>query len=50
MPHLVDVCTGMRPRRYGKWMRDSENVAAIVAGDVNGLTEAYDTYAVHLYT
>lgn len=31
-------------------MRDSEVVAAIVAGDPNGLAEAYDRYAAPLYT
>jgi RNA polymerase sigma factor (sigma-70 family) len=31
-------------------MRDSEVVAAIVAGDPNGLAEAYDRYASPLYT
>jgi len=31
-------------------MRDSEVVAAIVAGDPNGLAEAYDKYAAPLYT
>ena len=31
-------------------MRDSEVVAAIVAGDADGLAEAYDRYAAPLYT
>src|SRR5256885_835729 len=31
-------------------MRDSEVVAAIVAGDPDGLAEAYDRYAAPLYT
>ena len=31
-------------------MRDSEVVAAIVAGDPDGLAEAYDRYASPLYT
>ncbi len=31
-------------------MRDSEVVAAIVAGDPEGLAEAYDRYASPLYT
>jgi RNA polymerase sigma factor (sigma-70 family) len=36
-------------RFYG-YMRDSEVVAAIVAGDPDGLAEAYDRYAAPLYT
>src|SRR4051794_41764696 len=31
-------------------MRDSEVVVAIVAGDADGLAEAYDRYAAPLYT
>ncbi len=40
----------MRARRYGNDMRDSEVVAAIVAGDPAGLAEAYDRYATPLYS
>jgi RNA polymerase sigma factor (sigma-70 family) len=40
----------MRSRHYGNDMRDSEIVAAIVAGDPAGLAEAYDRYAAPLYT
>jgi len=40
----------MRARRYRKGMRDSEVVAAIVAGDPAGLAEAYDRYATPLYS
>jgi len=39
----------MRWRRYRIVMRDSEVVAAIVAGDPVGLAEAYDRYATPLY-
>jgi RNA polymerase sigma factor (sigma-70 family) len=39
----------MRERHYGSDMRDSEVVAAIVAGDPAGLAEAYDRYAALLY-
>jgi RNA polymerase sigma factor (sigma-70 family) len=39
----------MRARYYGRGMRDSEVVAAIVAGDPAGLAEAYDRYAAPLY-
>lgn len=40
----------MRWRHYGSDVRDSEVVAAIVAGDPAGLAEAYDKYAAPLYT
>src|SRR6516164_11017882 len=40
----------MRLRHYRSYMRDSEVVAAIVAGDPAGLAEAYDRYAAPLYT
>jgi len=49
MLRLVRFCTHMRLHRYGKGMRDSEVVAAIVAGDPAGLAEAYDRYATPLY-
>jgi len=39
----------MRPRGYLGGMRDSEVVAAIVAGDPEGLAAAYDRYAAPLY-
>jgi RNA polymerase sigma factor (sigma-70 family) len=39
----------MQSRDYGSGMRDSEVVAAIVAGDPSGLAEAYDKYAGPLY-
>jgi RNA polymerase sigma factor (sigma-70 family) len=39
----------MQSHRYGRDMRDSEVVAAIVAGDPAGLAEAYDRYAAPLY-
>jgi len=39
----------MRSRYYAYDMRDSEVVAAIVAGDPAGLAEAYDRYAAPLY-
>jgi RNA polymerase sigma factor (sigma-70 family) len=39
----------MRSRRYRGSMRDSEVVAAIVAGDPEGLAAAYDKYAAPLY-
>jgi RNA polymerase sigma factor (sigma-70 family) len=39
----------MRTRDYLVGMRDSEVVAAIVAGDPTGLAEAYDRYAGPLY-
>src|SRR5262249_27997215 len=38
-----------RGDRYGDHMRDSEIVASIVAGDAEGLAEAYDRYAEALY-
>jgi RNA polymerase sigma factor (sigma-70 family) len=38
-----------RKPRYGKRMRDSEVVASIVAGEADGLAEAYDRYADPLY-
>src|SRR5260370_28451618 len=47
--HLVRFCPHMRERHYGSDMRDSEVVAAIVAGDPAGLAEAYDRYAALLY-
>jgi RNA polymerase sigma factor (sigma-70 family) len=40
----------MRSRDYGSGMRDTEIVAAIVAGDPEGLAAAYDKYAAQLYT
>ena len=40
------MCVVARLHRY---MRDSEVVAAIVAGDPGGLAEAYDRYAAPLY-
>src|SRR5690242_18215661 len=39
----------MRQRHYGSGVLDSEVVAAIVAGDPEGLAEAYDRYAAALY-
>jgi RNA polymerase sigma factor (sigma-70 family) len=40
----------MDRRGYGYRMRDSELVAAVVAGDPEGLAEAYDKYSGPLYT
>jgi RNA polymerase sigma factor (sigma-70 family) len=40
----------MQSPGYGGRMRDSEVVAAIVAGDPEGLASAYDKYAAPLYT
>jgi len=40
----------MQSSDYGWRMRDSEVVAAIVAGDPEGLAQAYDRYAAPLYT
>jgi len=40
----------MRSRDYGYGMRDSDVVAAVVAGDPDGLAKAYDKYAAPLYT
>jgi RNA polymerase sigma factor (sigma-70 family) len=40
----------MQPHDYRGRMRDSEVVAAIVAGDPEGLAKAYDKYAAPLYT
>jgi RNA polymerase sigma factor (sigma-70 family) len=37
------------PNRYGEWMRDSELVASIVAGDPEGLAAAYDKYSGPLF-
>ena len=37
------------PNRYGEWMRDSEVVASIVAGDPDGLAAAYDRYSGPLF-
>jgi RNA polymerase sigma factor (sigma-70 family) len=39
----------MQSPDYGYRMRDSEIVAAVVAGDPDGLGEAYDRYAAPLY-
>jgi DNA-directed RNA polymerase specialized sigma24 family protein len=38
------------PANYGRRMQDRELVAAITAGDADGLGEAYDRYALPLYT
>jgi RNA polymerase sigma factor (sigma-70 family) len=43
------VLSGMRLLPYGRRMRDSEIVAAIVGGDPEGLAEAYDKYAAGLF-
>jgi RNA polymerase sigma factor (sigma-70 family) len=40
----------MQSHDYGWRMRDSEVVAAVVAGDPEGLAKAYDKYAAPLYT
>jgi len=40
----------MHSRDYGYRMRDSDVVAAVVAGDPDGLARAYDKYAAPLYT
>ena len=40
---------GKYPNRYGEWMRDSEVVASIVAGDPEGLAAAYDRYSRPLF-
>jgi RNA polymerase sigma factor (sigma-70 family) len=40
----------MHPHDYGCRMRDSDVVAAVVAGDPEGLAKAYDKYAAPLYT
>jgi RNA polymerase sigma factor (sigma-70 family) len=40
----------MHLRDYGYRMRDSDVVAAVVAGDPEGLARAYDKYAAPLYT
>jgi RNA polymerase sigma factor (sigma-70 family) len=40
----------MHSRGYGYRMRDSDVVAAVVAGDPEGLAKAYDKYAAPLYT
>jgi RNA polymerase sigma factor (sigma-70 family) len=40
----------MHSRDYGYGMRDSDVVAAVVAGDPDGLARAYDKYAAPLYT
>jgi RNA polymerase sigma factor (sigma-70 family) len=37
------------PEHYGEWMRDSEVVASIVAGDPEGLAAAYDRYSGPLF-
>ncbi len=50
MCQLVRFCPRMRSHHYGRGMRDSEVVAAIVAGDPAGLAAAYDRYAAPLYT
>ncbi len=44
---VLSICVVAALHRY---MRDSEVVAAIVAGDPDGLAEAYDRYAAPLYT
>src|SRR6266567_5864614 len=49
-PRMVRYCPDAPSRGFIVRMRDSEVVAAIVAGDPNGLAEAYDRYAAPLYT
>jgi hypothetical protein len=44
------VLSGCAVTRFDIRMHDSEVVAAIVAGDPDGLAEAYDRYAAPLYT
>jgi RNA polymerase sigma factor (sigma-70 family) len=45
----ADGIVHVEKTRYGKHMRDSEIVASIVAGDPDGLAEAYDRYANPLF-
>ena len=47
---VVRFCPHMWAPHYGSDMRDSEVVAAIVAGDPAGLAEAYDRYAAPLHS
>src|SRR6202008_724894 len=44
------VLSGCAVTRFDSRMHDSEVAAAIVAGDPDGLAEAYDRYAAPLYT
>ena len=44
------VLSGCAVTRFDVTMHDSEVAAAIVAGDPDGLAEAYDRYAAPLYT
>jgi RNA polymerase sigma factor (sigma-70 family) len=50
MTNVVQCCPHMKSSDYGGRMGDSEVVAAIVAGDPEGLAKAYDKYAAPLYT
>jgi RNA polymerase sigma factor (sigma-70 family) len=46
MPVVLSEIAG---QRYGRYMRDAEVAASVVAGDPAGLAEAYDRYADPLY-
>ena len=49
-PGYDPLLSGSGAAGFDSPMRDSEVVAAIVAGDADGLAEAYDRYAAPLYT
>jgi RNA polymerase sigma factor (sigma-70 family) len=49
-PGYGPLLSGSGVAGFDRPMRDSEVVAAIVAGDADGLAEAYDMYAAPLYT
>lgn len=48
--HVLHFSPGLRSRGYGRHMRDKDVVAAIVAGNPDGLAAAYDRYAAQLYS